>query len=130
MDGLKACSHFTSSGVKTNLTLCFSVNQALLAAKVGATYNSPFVGRLDDINLDGLDLIRNIRILYDNYGLKTQILTASVRSANHVSGAALAGSDVVTIPPSVVHELLKHPLTALGLEKFTADWSTTGQSIL
>ena len=130
MEGLKACSHFTKIGVKTNVTLCFSINQALLAAKVGATYISPFVGRLDDINLDGMQLIRDIRNVYDNYGFESQILTASVRSSNHVSEAALAGSDVATIPPNVIQELLKHPLTASGLEKFNSDWDATGQSIL
>jgi transaldolase len=130
MEGLKACRHFTAAGIKTNVTLCFTLNQALLAAKVGATYISPFVGRLDDINLDGMELIRDIRSIYDIYGFETQILTASVRSANHVSEAALAGSDVATIPPNIIHDLLKHPLTTSGLEQFTADWKATGQSIL
>ena len=130
MDRLRACSHFTKVGVKTNVTLCFTANQALLAAKVGATYISPFVGRLDDINLDGMDLIAQIRRIYDNFGFDTQILSASIRSANHVTEAALAGSDVATIPPSVIHQLIAHPLTTSGLDKFVADWKLTGQSIL
>ena len=101
-----------------------------MAAKVGATYISPFVGRLDDINLDGMDLIAQIRRIYDNFGFDTQILSASIRSANHVTEAALAGSDVATIPPSVIHQLIAHPLTTSGLDKFVADWKLTGQSIL
>jgi len=130
MDGLKACRHFADAGIETNVTLCFTPNQALLAAKAGATFISPFVGRLDDLNTDGMDLIRDIRRLYDNYGFGTQILTASVRSSNHVSQAALAGSDAATVPPSVIRGLLKHPLTTSGLQQFEADWAATGQSIL
>jgi transaldolase len=130
MDGLKACAHFAREGIKTNVTLCFSANQALLAAKAGATYVSPFIGRLDDINLEGSDLIRNIRTIYDNYGFETEILAASIRSANHVTQAALAGADVATIPPPVVRTLAQHPLTAKGLEQFLKDWKATGQSIL
>jgi transaldolase len=131
MDGLKACKALTSDGHKTNVTLCFSVNQALLAAKCGATYVSPFVGRLDDINLDGMQLIRDIRTMYDNYDdLKTQILAASLRNANHVSSAALAGADVGTIPPNVIEGLAAHPLTKNGLDTFTKDWAKTGQKIL
>ncbi|MCF4099360.1 fructose-6-phosphate aldolase [Maritalea mediterranea] len=130
MDGLKACRYFTDKGVKTNVTLCFSVNQALLAAKAGATYVSPFIGRLDDINLDGMQLIEDIRTVYDNYGFETQILAASIRSANHVSDSALAGADVATIPPAVIRKLAEHPLTAKGLEAFVNDWKSTGQSIL
>lgn len=128
--GLKACKMLTDKGVKTNVTLCFSANQALLAAKVGATYISPFLGRLDDINLDGMQLIHDIRVIYDNYDFDTQILAASIRSANHVSDAALAGADVATIPPSVLKKLADHPLTDKGLAAFVKDWESTGQSII
>jgi len=128
--GLKACKHFTDQGIKTNVTLCFSPNQALLAAKVGATYISPFIGRLDDINLDGMELIENIRQIYDNYAFSTEILAASIRTANHVTQAALAGADVATMPPAVIRKLAEHPLTKSGLETFSADWKSTGQSIL
>ncbi|WP_395821744.1 fructose-6-phosphate aldolase [Devosia sp.] len=130
VDGLRATKTFTDEGIKTNVTLCFSPNQALLAAKVGATYVSPFIGRLDDINLEGMDLIENIRQIYDNYDFKTQILAASIRSANHVTQAALAGADVATIPPPVIYKLADHPLTKSGLEQFVKDWKATGQSIL
>lgn len=131
MDGLKACKNLTADGHKTNVTLCFSVNQALLAAKCGATYVSPFVGRLDDINLDGMKLIRDIRTLFDNHErLKTQILAASLRNANHVAEAALAGADVGTIPPSVVAGLAEHPLTKKGLDGFMKDWEKSGQKIV
>jgi transaldolase len=130
VDGLRACKALTSEGTKTNVTLCFSPNQALLAAKVGATYISPFIGRLDDINLDGMELIRDIRTIYDNYNFTTQILAASIRSANHVTEAALAGADVATIPPAVIYKLADHPLTKSGLEAFVKDWKATGQSIL
>ena len=129
-DGLRACRAFTDKGVKTNVTLCFSANQALLAAKVGATYISPFLGRLDDINLDGMQLISDIRVIYDNYDFDTQILAASIRSPNHVSDAALAGADVSTIPPGVLKKLADHPLTDKGLAAFVKDWESTGQSIL
>lgn len=129
-DGLKACKYFTDHGIKTNVTLCFSANQALLAAKVGATYISPFIGRLDDINLDGMQLIADIRTIYDNYDYKTQILAASIRGMNHVSEAALAGADVATIPPDVIRKLAQHPLTDKGLDAFVKDWKSTGQSIL
>jgi transaldolase len=128
--GLKACKALTDQGIQTNVTLCFSVNQALLAAKCGATYISPFLGRLDDINLDGMQLIEDIRQVYDNYGFDTQILAASIRSANHVSQAALVGADVATIPPAVLKKLADHPLTDKGLEAFVKDWKSTGQSIL
>ncbi|MBB4066297.1 fructose-6-phosphate aldolase [Gellertiella hungarica] len=128
--GLKACRHFASSGIRTNVTLCFSANQALLAAKAGATYISPFVGRLDDLNIDGMELIRDIRVIYDNYGFETQILAASVRTANHVREAALAGADVATIPPAVIKGLASHVLTDKGLEQFARDWAATGQTIL
>ena len=128
--GLKACRYFTQKGIKTNVTLCFTANQALLAANAGATYISPFLGRLDDINIDGMDLIRDIREIYDNYGFETQILAASIRSANHVKEAALAGADVATIPPSVIKGLANHVLTDKGLEQFAKDWAATGQTIL
>jgi transaldolase len=130
VDGLKACKILTGEGTKTNVTLCFSPNQALLAAKVGATYISPFIGRLDDINLEGMQLIRDIRQIYDNYAFSTEILAASIRSANHVTEAALAGADVATIPPPVIYKLADHPLTKSGLEQFVKDWKSTGQSIL
>jgi transaldolase len=130
LDGLRACKFFTGKGIKTNVTLCFSPNQALLAAKVGATYISPFIGRLDDINLDGMELIAQIRTIYDNYAFATEILAASIRSPNHVTQAALAGADVATMPPAVIRKLADHPLTASGLAQFSKDWASTGQSIL
>ena len=113
-----------------NVTLCFSVNQAILAAKAGATFISPFVGRLDDINMDGMELISDIRQVYDNYGYETQILAASIRSANHITQAALIGADVVTAPPAVIKAMVSHPLTDKGLEQFMKDWAKTGQKIL
>jgi transaldolase len=130
MAGLKACKALTSDGTMVNVTLCFSPNQALLAAKVGATFISPFIGRLDDINLDGLELIQQIRQIYDNYAFSTEILAASIRSPNHVSMCALAGADVATMPPAVIRKLADHPLTTTGLENFVKDWKATGQSIL
>jgi transaldolase len=130
IDGLRATKTFSKEGIKINVTLCFSPNQALLAAKVGATYISPFIGRLDDINLEGMQLIRDIRQIYDNYAFSTEILAASIRSANHVTEAALAGADVATIPPAVIYKLADHPLTKSGLEQFVKDWKATGQSIL
>ena len=130
VDGLRATKTFAGKGIKTNVTLCFSPNQALLAAKVGATYISPFIGRLDDINLEGMELIEQIRQIYDNYAFSTQILAASIRSPNHVTQAALAGADVATIPPAVIYKLADHPLTKSGLEQFVKDWKGTGQSIL
>lgn len=130
VDGLRATKTFTDKGIKTNVTLCFSPNQALLAAKVGATYISPFLGRLDDINLDGVELIEQIRTIYDNYDFQTQILAASIRTPNHVTQVALAGADVATIPPAVIYKLADHPLTKSGLEQFVKDWKATGQSIL
>ena len=129
-DGLKACKVLSGEGHMVNVTLCFSANQALLAAKAGATYISPFVGRLDDIHIDGMDLIRDIRVIYDNYGFQTEILAASVRSANHVREAALAGADVATIPAAVIKGLARHVLTDKGLDQFAKDWAATGQSIL
>jgi len=130
VDGLRACKALSSEGIKTNVTLCFSPNQALLAAKCGATYISPFLGRLDDINLDGVELIEQIRQIYDNYAFTTQILAASIRTPNHVTEVALAGADVATIPPPVIYKLADHPLTKSGLEQFVKDWKATGQSIL
>jgi transaldolase len=129
LDGLKACKALTSDGHHTNVTLCFSANQALLAAKAGATFVSPFIGRLDDIAFDGMDLIREIRHIFDNYGYETEILAASIRTVNHVKEAALIGADVVTAPPATLKALVKHPLTDKGLEMFLADWAKTGQRI-
>lgn len=130
LDGLKTCRALSGQGQKTNVTLCFSANQALLAAKAGATYISPFIGRLDDINFDGCQLIADIRTIYDNYpDLKTQILAASIRTANHVSEVAKIGANVATMPPAVIKALANHPLTDKGLEQFMKDWAQTGQSI-
>ena len=129
-EGLKACKALSAEGHPTNVTLCFSAVQALLAAKAGATYISPFLGRLDDGGQDGMELIREIRALYDNYGFTTQILAASIRSPAHVRDAALAGADCATIPPAVFKALYKHNLTDAGLEAFLKDWRSTGQSIL
>jgi len=122
MAGLQACKAFRDEGTNVNVTLCFSPSQALLAAKAGATYISPFVGRLDDISHDGMELIGQIRTIYDNYGFETEILAASLRHPRHVVESALAGADVVTMPFKVVTQLLKHPLTDIGLENFLADW--------
>lgn len=129
LDGLKACKHLTDEGFETNVTLCFSATQALLAAKAGATYVSPFIGRLDDININGMELIADIRRIFDNYDYETQILAASIRTLNHVREAALIGADVATVPTSTLKALVKHPLTDKGLETFVADWKKTGQSI-
>jgi len=128
--GLKACKVLSGEGRMVNVTLCFSANQALLAAKAGATFISPFIGRLDDINIDGMDLIRDIRDIYDNYDFPTQILAASIRTANHMKEAALAGADVATAPPSVIKAMASHPLTDKGLDAFMQDWAKTGQKIL
>ena len=129
--GLKACKALTSEGTMVNVTLCFSANQALLAAKAGATFVSPFIGRLDDIGLDGMDLIREIRTIYDNYpALQTEILAASIRNVGHVRQAALIGADVATVPPGVLKALVAHPLTDKGVEMFLADWKKTGQRIV
>lgn len=130
MDGLKACKTLTSEGHKTNVTLCFSANQALLAAKAGATFISPFIGRLDDTGLNGMDLIGEIRTIYDNYNFATEILAASIRTVNHVKEAAMIGADVATIPPGTLTALSKHPLTDKGLDAFLADWAKTGQKIV
>jgi transaldolase len=129
-DGLIATRTFTDEGLDTNVTLCFSAAQALLAAKAGATYVSPFLGRLDDHGAVGLDLIHQIRQIYDNFSYDTQILSASVRTTSHITDVALAGSDCATIPPKLFDELYKHPLTEKGLEAFMKDWAATGQSIL
>ncbi len=129
-DGLKACKVLSGEGRMVNVTLCFSVNQAILAAKAGATFISPFVGRLDDINMDGMELISDIRQVYDNYGFDTQILAASIRSANHITQCALIGADVVTAPPNVIKAMVSHPLTDKGLEQFRKDWAKTGQKII
>ena len=128
--GLQTCKKLTDEGTIVNVTLCFSANQALLAAKAGATFISPFIGRLDDLNLDGMDLIGDIRTIYDNYGFETQILAASIRSANHMKDAALIGADVATAPPAVIKAMASHVLTDKGLEQFMADWKKTGQNIL
>ena len=128
-DGLRACKSLTMRSVKTNVTLCFSVNQALLAAKAGATYISPFIGRMDDINLDGMQLIKDIRQVYDNYKFQTEILAASIRTVNHVSEAAKAGADVATMPLKVLEDMYKHPLTDKGLDAFTKDWQESGATI-
>ena len=129
-DGLKACRALADDGTMVNVTLCFNANQALLAAKAGASFISPFIGRLDDIGIDGMELIEEIREIYDNYdALKTEILAASIRTANHVKFSAMAGADVATVPPGVLRGLAKHPLTEKGLDAFLADWNKTGQSI-
>jgi transaldolase len=122
LDGLKACKALRDGDIQVNVTLCFSPTQALMAAKAGATYVSPFVGRLDDISHNGMELINQIRIIYDNYGFETEILAASIRHPMHVVESALAGADVATIPHSVLMQMIKHPLTDIGLNKFMADW--------
>lgn len=129
-DGLQACKALTDDGHKVNVTLCFSANQALLAAKAGATFISPFIGRLDDINLDGMELIEDIRTIYDNYGFDTEILAASIRSANHVLDCARLGADVITAPPAVIKALVNHPLTDKGLDAFLADIKAADIKIL
>ena len=130
LDGLKACKTIrTQMNRMVNVTLCFSANQALLAAKAGASFISPFVGRIDDTGSDGMELIQEIRQIYDNYDFQTEILTASVRTVNHVKQAALIGADVITAPPATLKALVKHPLTDKGLEQFLADWAKTGQKI-
>ena len=121
-DGLKACRALSQAGTMVNVTLCFSANQALLAAKAGATFISPFIGRLDDINIDGMELISEIRTIYDNYGYETKILAASIRHTLHLVQCALVGADVATVPFKVLSQMMKHPLTDKGLEAFLADW--------
>jgi transaldolase len=128
-DGLKTCKYFSDQGKMVNVTLCFSAAQALLAAKAGASFISPFVGRHDDVGQSGMALIEAIRIIYDNYNFDTEILVASTRHNLHIIDSALIGADVATIPPKLVHQLFKHPLTDSGLAAFVADWEKTGQSI-
>lgn len=131
LEGLRATYHLTQAGHPVNVTLCFSANQALLAAKAGATFISPFIGRLDDIGVDGMDLIADIRAIYDNYPeLETEILAASIRSVGHMRESALIGADVATLPAKVMKDMALHPLTSSGLEAFLSDWKKTGQSIL
>lgn len=127
--GLRACRALTAEGIDTNVTLCFSAPQALLAAKAGATYISPFIGRLDDIGGEGMDLIAQIRQIYDNYGIDTQILAASIRHPMHMVDSMLIGADCATLPPKVLYQLLKHPLTDKGLDAFLADWKSTGKEL-
>jgi transaldolase len=129
LDGLKTCRKLTSDGTMVNVTLCFSANQALLAAKAGATFVSPFVGRHDDVGFDGMQLISDIRMIYDNYDFGTEILVASVRHPVHVLESAKLGADVATMPPAVIRALVKHPLTDKGIEGFLADWAKSGQKI-
>ena len=128
-DGLKSCKALTGEGTKVNVTLCFSAAQALLAAKAGASYISPFLGRLDDIGQDGMELISDIRMIYDNYDFATEILAASIRHPIHVVEAAKLGADVMTAPPKIIHMLFKHPLTDAGIASFLKDWQASGQSI-
>ena len=129
-DGLAACNALSKKGISINMTLCFSVSQALLAAKAGAEYVSPFIGRLDDLNLKGVELISDIKLVYSNYKFPTKILAASIRTINHVKECARHGADVATIPINIFEGLVKHPLTDSGLSQFTADWEKTGQSII
>jgi transaldolase len=128
-DGLKACKALREQGRMVNVTLCFSATQALLAAKAGASFISPFIGRIDDMAADGMEVISEIRTIYDNYDFKTEILAASIRTVNHVKQAAMIGADVATVPPATLKALVKHPLTDKGLEAFLADWKKTGQEI-
>jgi len=129
-DGLKACKTLSDEGHKVNVTLCFSANQALIAAKAGATFISPFIGRLDDIALDGMELIEDIRTIYDNYGFETEVLAASIRSVNHIQDCARVGADVITAPPAVIKSLANHPLTDKGLAAFLADIKAANIKIL
>ena len=130
LDGLKTCKELRNQGAMVNVTLCFSAAQALLAAKAGATFISPFVGRLDDTGENGMALIEDIVTVYDNYGFETEVLVASIRSKQHVIDSAVIGADVATLPPKVIYELYEHPLTDKGLKAFLDDWTKTGQSIL
>ena len=130
INGLKTCKALRAQGTQVNVTLCFSAAQALLAAKSGASFISPFVGRLDDIGEKGMDLIEDIVVIYENYGFETEVLVASVRSKQHVIDAAIIGAHVATLPPKVIYELYEHPLTDKGLKAFLDDWNKTGQSIL
>jgi transaldolase len=129
VDGLKACRALRGQGRMVNVTLCFSATQALLAAKAGASFISPFVGRVDDMADDGMEIVSEIRTIYDNYGFKTEILAASIRTVNHVKQAALIGADIATVPAKIIKALYNHPLTDKGLESFLADWKKTGQTI-
>ena len=129
-EGIKACKTLSENEIAINVTLCFSSTQAILAAKAGATYVSPFIGRLDDSNIDGIELIREIKTIYTNYNFTTKILAASVRTKNHITQSAIAGADIATIPPNLFHDLAKHHLTDKGLETFNADWEKSGQKIL
>jgi transaldolase len=128
-EGLKACRALSDQGIMVNVTLCFSATQALLAAKAGATFVSPFIGRLDDQGADGMELIREIRAIYDTFDYDTDVLAASIRTVAHVRDSAIAGADCATIPPAIFGDLVKHPLTERGLEQFMADWAKTGQSL-
>ena len=130
VDGLKTCKKLREQNIQVNVTLCFSAAQALLAAKAGATFISPFVGRLDDIGEKGMDLIEEIVVMYENYAFETEVLVASVRSKKHVIDSAIIGAHVATLPPKVIYELYEHPLTEKGLKSFLDDWAKTGQSIL
>lgn len=130
INGLKTCKALRAQGTQVNVTLCFSATQALLAAKAGASFISPFVGRLDDIGEKGMDLIEDIVVIYENYGFETEVLVASVRSKQHVIDAAIIGAHVATLPPKIIYELYEHPLTDKGLKAFLDDWNKTGQSIL
>lgn len=129
VEGLKACQALVNESIKVNVTLCFSATQALLAAKAGATFVSPFLGRLDDISQSGMELIKDIRLIYNNYGYKTAILAASIRHPVHILEAAKAGADVATMPPKILQQLYQHPLTSAGLETFLKDWDKSGLSI-
>ena len=129
MDGVRACRTLVDEGHSTNMTLVFSAAQALLVAKAGATYVSPFIGRIDDMGVDGMELIHEVRTIYDNYAFETEILAASIRTVGHVKACAMAGADVATLPPSTIEKLVSHPLTDKGLAAFLADWEKTGQSI-
>ena len=128
-NGLKVCRDLANSGIKVNMTLCFTANQAILAAKAGAEFVSPFVGRLDDTKIDGVGLIKEIRTIYDNYSFRTKILAASIRSLEHIKNCAIAGAEAVTAPPVILRELVNHPLTDKGLEIFISDWEKSNQKI-
>ena len=128
-NGLKVCQDLANSGIKVNMTLCFTANQAILAAKAGAEFVSPFVGRLDDTKIDGVSLIKEIRTIYDNYSFRTKILAASIRSLEHIKNCAIAGAEAVTAPPAILRELVSHPLTDNGLEIFLSDWEKSNQKI-
>ena len=130
IDGLKTCKKLSADGTMVNVTLCFSAAQAILAAKAGASFVSPFIGRLDDINLDGVELIDDIRTIYDNYDYKTEILAASIRNVNHITECAKIGADVITAPPAVIKAMANHVLTDKGLDQFLKDWAKTGQKIV